>query len=461
MSAPETTRLLWNPDNVKDVAESVGIALPEDAQRILTQDVEYRLGQVIQEGLRLMRAANRTTLSVQDITQAMKVLNVEPLYGYESTRPLRFGEASLGPGQPLFYIEDEEVDFEKLINAPLPKVPRDASFTAHWLAIEGVQPLIPQNPSTAETSSKELLPKGPGANPALVALAGNDNVAFRPAVKHVISKELVLYFDKIQAAVLDDDPDEEKIRLRAAALESVRIDPGLHQLLPYFVNFITNQVTHRLDDIFVLRQMMELAAAIIQNEHLFLDPYATALCAPVLTCMMARKLGSEEGTDAINEQYRLREMAASLIGIIARKYSKGNSLLRPKLTRTCLKQFLDPTRSPAVHYGAMSGLAAAGGPEAVRVLVLPNLKDYDAAILQPLRNKGESSHLEFEALVSSILKGIVSIVGGSVQANGVNGVSSNEAAEVIEFLGPIVGERVVQLGNHSLNEAILVARNIE
>jgi len=27
------------------------------------------------------------------------------------------------------HIEDEEVDFEKLINAPLPKVPRDVSFT--------------------------------------------------------------------------------------------------------------------------------------------------------------------------------------------------------------------------------------------------------------------------------------------------------------------------------------------
>ena len=38
-------------------------------------------------------------------------------------------EASLGPGQPLYYVEDEEVDFEKLINAPLPKVPREITFT--------------------------------------------------------------------------------------------------------------------------------------------------------------------------------------------------------------------------------------------------------------------------------------------------------------------------------------------
>ena len=76
-----------------------------------------------------MRAERRTTLSVNDIAVALRALDVEPLYGYDSTRPLRYGEASMGPGQPLFYIEDEEVDFEKLINAPLPKVPRDANFT--------------------------------------------------------------------------------------------------------------------------------------------------------------------------------------------------------------------------------------------------------------------------------------------------------------------------------------------
>lgn len=124
---------VWNPDNIKDVAESIGISsLNDDVLQALSSDIEYRLSQVLEEALKFMRHSKRSTLSTQDVAQALRALDIEPLYGYESTRPLRYGEASIGPGQPLFYVEDEEVDFEKLINTPLPKVPREISLTGRF-----------------------------------------------------------------------------------------------------------------------------------------------------------------------------------------------------------------------------------------------------------------------------------------------------------------------------------------
>lgn len=278
-----------------------------------------------------------------------------------------------------------------------------------------------------------------------------------------MSKELILYFDKIQAAILDDNPDEEVVRLRHAALGSVRDDPGLHQLIPYFINFIMDRVTHHLDDTFTLRQMMELTNALIENKSLFLDPYASPLSAPALTCLMARKLGSDEGVDALREQYELRQLAASLVGRIAHKYSASNTLLRSKLTRTCLKYFLDPDKPPAVLYGAIYGLLEAGGPEAIRVLVLRNLKSFDSAILQPLKEKSDGT-IDFEMLVQGIVQAVASLAQqpGENGANGVNGGPVGlETSELNDYLGPIVGGKIAASGSRGLIKTILDARSLD
>ena len=142
--------------------------------------------------------------------------------------------------------------------------------------MEGVQPSIPQNPTTADSRNQELLPKGPGANASLAAINGNDNVAVKPLVKHILSKELQLYFEKICSAVLDESNDE----YRVAALASLRSDPGLHQLVPYFVQFVAEKVTHNLKNLFVLTQMMQLTSALLDNESLYVDPYVSTTPKP-------------------------------------------------------------------------------------------------------------------------------------------------------------------------------------
>ncbi|KAF2141743.1 uncharacterized protein K452DRAFT_271474 [Aplosporella prunicola CBS 121167] len=458
---------VWNPDNIKDVAESVGIAsLSDDVAEDLARDVEFRIGQVLEEALKFMRHSKRTTLGTQDISQALRVLDVEPLYGYESTRPLRFGEASMGPGQPLFYVEDEEVDFEKLINAPLPKVPREISFTAHWLALEGVQPAIPQNPTSADSRHQDLLPKGPGANPYLAAVNGYDNVAVKPLVKHVISKELQLYFDRIVSALADETNEE----WRAQALGSLRTDPGLHQLIPYFVQYIAEKVTHNMKDLFILTQMMHMTSALLQNPSLFMDAYITSLVAPVLTCLMGKRLGnpSSEGSSSNTAaggnnplaHFALRDLAGSIIIEIAKRYGHSSQTLKKRLAGTLCKNFLDDKKPCGTHYGALLGLQGIMGPDGVRFLVLPNLKLFDAVLRERLAD--DAARPEAEMVVMVLLQGLQALERGAAGALAPtlpNGVAGDEATRdrLVDRLGDVLGSKVFEMGRPRLISLVLEA----
>lgn len=443
---------VWNPENVTDVAESVGIAaLNREVAEHLARDVEYRISQVLEEALKFMRHAKRTTLTTQDISQALRVLDVEPLYGYESTRPLRFGEASIGPGQPLFYVEDEEVDFEKLINAPLPKVPREISFTGHWLAVEGVQPSIPQNPTQADQRGQELAGKGQGAN-TLAALSGNDNVAVKPLVKHVLSKELQLYFERICAAILDED----NMEYQTAAFASLRSDPGLHQLVPYFIQFIADKVTHGLKSLFILAQSMRMVESLLANASLYIAPYVSALIPAILTCVVGKHLGAAS-KDQGEGHYALRAFSSSLLLRIAQKYGDSSSTLKPRIARACLKHFLDSHKPYGTHYGAVLGLTVIAGSAGVRSLILPNLQAYDLHLQEGLKDDAKRPHAlkVVEAIVSALeLLEQDAIKYNTAQTNGhPEGEALKERLN--ELLGAAIAQAVLDKDRPTLVYAVL------
>jgi transcription initiation factor TFIID subunit 6 len=112
----------------------------------------------------------------------------------------------------------------------------------HWLAIEGVQPAIVQNPSPAELKSSEYQTStstSTGPSSALAAVSSAEGIETKQQVKHVLSKELQLYFERIVTALMN----EEMEGVRETAVASLRSDPGLHQLVPYLVAFVAEKVT--------------------------------------------------------------------------------------------------------------------------------------------------------------------------------------------------------------------------
>ncbi|CAL1356284.1 unnamed protein product [Linum trigynum] len=352
-------------ETIEVIAQSIGISnLSSDAALALAPDVEYRLREIIQESIKSMRHSRRTTITADDVDAALTLRNVEPVYGFASGGPLRFKRA-IGH-KDLFYIDDKDVDFKDVIEAPLPKAPLDASLVCHWLAIDGVQPAIPEN-----APLQVIAPPSEGKNfePKNELLP----VDIKLPVKHVLSRELQLYFDKITELTLrrSDSP------LFKQALVSLATDSGLHPLVPYFICFIKDEVSRGLQDFSLLFALMRVVSSLLQNRHINIQLYLHDLMPSVVTCLVARRLGNR----LADNHWELRNYTANLVASICKRFGHVYNELQTRVTKTLINALLDPKKSLTQHYGAIQGLAALGS-NVVRLLLLSNLEPY-LRLLEP------------------------------------------------------------------------------
>ena len=173
----------------------------------------------------------------------------------------------------------------------------------------------------------------------------------------------------------------------------------------------------------------------------------------VLTCLIGRSLGSGIGS---LDHFDLRDLAASLLAHLCRKYSKSSKTLKPRLARSCLKNYLDPKKPFCTHYGAILGLSAAGGPDAVRVLIVPNLKEYESLIRDEIVSNG-ARQAEAEKVVAAIFNVLGTLIEDGLPK--MNGHTDESAAEMrrnlTETVGGIVGNRIADSGHLQLAKAVL------
>ena len=130
-------------------------------------------------------------------------------------------------------------------------------------------------------------------------------------------------------------------------------------------------------------------------------------------------------------------------------------MLKPRLARTCLKHFLDPTKSLGSNFGGIIGLQAIGGAEIVRALIVPNLKEYEAMMREVLDD--DSRKAEGDMVIEALLEALFSLEADIVGA--VNGMANGHAVEmknvVAEKIGTLFADKVMETGNPRLAKAIL------
>lgn len=242
-----------------------------------------------------MRHAKRTTLTTSDVDQALRVLNIEPLYGHFPHNPPNFRRALPFPQTqsvgPVYFIEDEEIEFDRVLREEKLTLPKGVSWTAHWLAVEGVQPLIPENPPAAPREgdadgTKQAGSSLPGSMFPLTPPSSDRPSPIQPGkqtqqqpilIKQTLSRELHLYYTRLTSSLLPPASDQTK---RAAALASLRHDAGLSPLLPYLVRWVGEGIVNTLrsgsqtdNDGKLLEVFLDVIGALLDNQTLGVEPF--------------------------------------------------------------------------------------------------------------------------------------------------------------------------------------------
>lgn len=375
-------------ESIKIMGESVGIStLNEDAANWLSEDLEYRLKEIIQNSIKFMCHSKRSQLTCSDIDNSLKTKNIEPLYGFDSSDYIPFRHTS-GGGKELYYTAEKEIDLLNLLNSPLPRVPCDVTLKAHWLSVDGVQPAVPENPPLCtleaqhEEASAMAIPNMKKNEPvshlrdlkfskkehSKDVVVSSEWSTLKPLQAHSLSLEQQLYYKEITEACIGLSSEQKS----QEALGSLSTDPGLYQLLPQFTSFINEGIKVNLSKrkLNSLKQLLKMVSALLENSTLSMEKYLHELVPSVLTCLVNKQVCSRPEAE---DHWSLRDLAAKILSRMCNKYNNAVNNLQTRVTRMLAQALRNNTQGLAVHYGAIMGLVELG-PEVVSSLVIPRLK---------------------------------------------------------------------------------------
>lgn len=222
--------------------------------------------------------------------------------------------------------------------ATLPPCPLKPEVALHWLAVNGCQPQIADNPSVISSDS-----------------------AAQPVS---LSKELQTLYSRITGIILAS----ESTAGLSAALQVLRTDTGIQELVPFFSKFFYQQIKLNTKRLSLLLNVIKAIKSLLSNSSISLEFHLQQLLPAVFTCVVAAKLSNLPSED----HWTLRLLAADLIADFSVRFSTQFPDLHPRVCKTYLDA-IEADKSLSTMFGGLAGLSSMG-TNVIRTLLLPAVK---------------------------------------------------------------------------------------
>ena len=342
----------------------------------------------------------RRVLDVQDINHALIYRGIDPMF-------TTIHENS----------SNQRVDLNDFLTSEMQeRVPTEISMSMHWLAVDGVQPQIPQNPTHSNIINNNIIHSNThrkkkkkkkmnddkdndndNNNNATIkdeneeeeednldmeedkeeedemengaaAGASASAASVRQLLPRLLSEELQLYFTQVTVAMERGTPPQQD-----AALLSVGRDAGTQELVPFFSRYISSQIYKKIGKPMYCCTLIRLAHALFTNPHLHMELHLHQILPAIITCVVAKRLSSSNHNNHNHnhhaDHWSLRKQAALALVQACIIFGNDYTTLKPRVVKT-LCEAMGPDKPLTTQYGGIVGISLFG-PKAVDAFILP------------------------------------------------------------------------------------------
>ena len=320
-------------ESVKLLADCGGFNdLTDDLVAMLSEDISYRLREMVTKSASYMRKSKRRCLHTHDFNHALRASDVRPIFGHNLPEHASFRLTSNGE---LHFVEDNEVNFLNIVgNTCVPKPLCKTGVKAQWIAVEGVNKVI-----SSHNSSSRIF-------------------------NLLVTKDHMNYFYKITEALVGACP-----ALVRFALNDISSNVGVVPVLPYLVNFVCQGVNSLRHNVSKLIVMMNIVKSFAKNDSLFLEtqPYLHILVECTKTCLLEPNTAMEKNIS--RDCWILRQHAAHALSQVILRWHNSQNNLKTKVHKDLIEILQDLSRPLCSHYGAILCLDALGSTDVKNVLI--------------------------------------------------------------------------------------------